>query len=243
MTSTCSLSLSIVSHGQGALIKNLLVDSRSFRGPSFEILLTLNIPEDKSFLDGFSDLPITVIENASPKGFGDNHNAAFRHSRGQAFAIVNPDIRAQGLDLTPLYKAAMHPSVGACAPRVTRPDGATEDSFRKFPTLSRLLRRVLLRQRQADYHLQSHGLTQVDWVAGMFVVFPRAAYEAVGGFDTRYFMYMEDADICRRLSQRDLRILVDGATAVVHEAQRASHRSLKHLAWHTRSAVRYMTGY
>lgn len=243
MTSHYSLSLSIVSHGQGALIKNLLADSRSFLGPSFEILLTLNIPEDKSFLDGFDDLSIILIENTEPKGFGDNHNAAFKQSQGKAFVIVNPDIRARGLDLTPLYELAMQPRVGACAPRVTRPDGVTEDSFRRFPTLTRLLRRVVLRQRQADYRLQSTGLTQVDWVAGMFVVFQRAAYEAVDGFDTRYFMYMEDADICRRLKEEGWRVVLNSNVTVIHDAQRASHRSFMHMRWHLTSAFRYFTGF
>lgn len=243
MNPACPLSLSIVSHGQGALIKNLLVDSRSFRGPAFEILLTLNIPEDKGFLEDFQDLPITVIENPAPKGFGDNHNAAFLQSHGSAFVIVNPDIRAPGLDLSTLYETAMQPCVGACAPLVTRVDDALEDSARKFPTLTRLLRRVLLRQREADYDLRGRGLTPVDWVAGMFVVFPRKAFEAVHGFDTRYFMYMEDADICRRLHEAGFDVLVEGSTAVIHDAQRASHRSLKHLSWHTRSAVRFLTGF
>ena len=236
------ISLSVVSHGQGHLIRNLLADCRSFRSPPFEIILTLNGPEDKGFLAEFADLPIRLIENPSPKGFGANHNGAFAVSRGQVFVVVNPDIRAPGFDLGALTRQCALPGVGACAPRVLSPSGRIEDSARRFPTFFRLARRVILRRRMPDYDLTSTGLVQVEWVAGMFVAFPRAAFQAVGGFDTRYFMYLEDTDICRRLQRRRFRVVVDGSASVVHDAQRASHRSLHHLSWHTRSAVRFLTG-
>lgn len=240
MTSHCRLSLSIISHGHGHLIKNLLEDCRTFSGPSFEILLTINIPEDKAFIADFKDLPITVIENQQPKGFGDNHNTAFKCSRGDIFVVVNPDIRAPKLDLTSLTTLSEQQYVGACAPRVLNPMGTLEDSARRFPTLFRLLNRVLFNHRKADYDLIGSNPITVDWVAGMFVLFPRAAFEAVGGFDTRYFMYMEDADICRRLKQHGYLTLVDCSTSVVHDARRSSHRSLRHLSWHLRSAIRFL---
>lgn len=242
MTSHKRLSLSIISHGQGHLIKNLLADCRTFSGPSFEILLTLNIPEDKAFIADFRDLPITLIENHHPKGFGDNHNTAFISSHGDIFVVVNPDIRAPRLDLTNLVTLSEQPKVGACAPRVLNTMGTLEDSARRFPTVFRLLNRVLLNRRQADYDLTGSNPITVDWVAGMFVLFPRVAFEAVGGFDTRYFMYMEDADICRRLHRLGYEIWVDCSTSVVHDAQRDSHRSLRHLSWHLRSAIRFLTG-
>lgn len=242
MTSHRRLSLSIISHGQGHLIKNLLADFRTVSGPSFEILLTLNIPEDKSFIADFKDLPITLIENQHPKGFGDNHNTAFKCSCGDIFVVVNPDIRAPKLDLTKLTTLSVQPKVGACAPRVLNAMGDAEDSARRFPTIFRLLHRVMFNRRKADYDLIGSNPITVDWVAGMFVLFPRAAFVAVGGFDTRYFMYMEDADICRRLKQHGYLTLVDCSTSVVHDARRSSHRSLRHFSWHLRSAIRFLTG-
>lgn len=242
MISSCKLSISIVSHGQGRLIRHLLEDCRTFSGASFEILLTLNIPEDKAFISEFKDLPITLIENKRTKGFGDNHNTAFKCSRGDVFVVVNPDIRAPGLDLTNLAALSENSRVGACAPRVLSTIGAVEDSARRFPNISRLIVRVLFRRHKSDYDLSGSGLISVDWVAGMFVAFPRSAYEAVGGFDTRYFMYMEDADICRRLQRCGYGVVVDCSSSVVHDARRASRRSLRHLSWHLRSAIRFLAG-
>jgi N-acetylglucosaminyl-diphospho-decaprenol L-rhamnosyltransferase len=224
------------------MIRRLLEDCRTFRTPPFEILLTLNIPESKDFIREFDDLPIIVIENQSPKGFGENHNSAFKCCRGDVFMIFNPDISAPQLDLAKIVEFASLPGVGACAPKVVNSGGSVEDSARRFPTISKLIRRVLLRRREADYNLNASTTITVDWVAGMFVAFPRGAFEAVRGFDTRYFMYMEDADICRRLRHRGYRTLVDCSTTVVHDAQRASRRSIRHLSWHLRSALRFLAG-
>lgn len=242
MTSHRRLSLSIVSHGQGHLIKNLLADFRALRGLSFEILLTLNIPEDKSFVGDFKDLPITLIENQHPKGFGANHNTAYKYSSGDIFAVVNPDIRAPNLDLSNLIILSEQQKVGACAPLVLNTKGFVEDSARRFPTVYRLIERFFFNRSKADYDLIGSGPITVDWVAGMFVLFPRKAFETVGGFDTHYFMYMEDADICRRLKQHGYLTLVDCSTCVVHDARRSSHRSLRHFSWHLRSAIRFLTG-
>ena len=236
------LSLSVVSHGQGQIVRQLLADLRKLKDTSFEILLTVNIPEDLGFLEAFGDLPLRVLHSPAARGFGANHNAAFALSRGRCFAVVNPDIRAARLALQPLLQALQDPQVGVCAPEVLSGAGTREDSARHFPTVARLLRRVLLRQRAPDYPGQTQPI-RGDWVAGMFMVFDRRVFARVQGFDERYFMYMEDVDICRRMHRLGLRVMLQPAVRVVHDAQRASLRNPRHLAWHLRSTLRYLTGH
>ncbi len=235
------LSLSIVSHEQSALIKPLLDDLRRLDLPDIEVLITVNIPEDEG---PFEDLPYPgrVIRNATPKGFGANHNAAFEQSRGQFFVVVNPDIRLPSLNVQQLLEPMRDPMVGAVAPVVLNGDGRVEDSVRRFPTILSLARRVLFRQRVPDYVWGEQSI-DVDWSAGMFVVFRRESYQAVNGFDhQRFFMYLEDVDICRRLIGQGWRIVLNPKVTVIHDAQRASRRSLKHMRWHLTSAFRYFTG-
>lgn len=244
MTRPTSFSLSIVSHGQGALIRSLLDDLRrdqAKRGLRHEVIVTLNIPEDDGFLDEFADeFHLVVIRNLAPKGFGANHNAAFAVSSREVFVILNPDIRLQQFP-DELILGSLTDGVGAWAPLVRSGSGSIEDSFRRFPTVSRLFRRTVLRRRHPDYVVHDTPI-HVDWVAGMFVAFRRARYRAINGFDERYFMYMEDVDICRRLHKDGQAIVLDPRAQVVHDAQRASRRSRQHQKWHLRSAVRYLLG-
>lgn len=234
----------MVSHGQGQLIYYLLTDVQRGLDCSFEILLTFNIPEDESFLNLFKSLPIRAIRNNSPKGFGANHNSAFAASRGRHFVIVNPDIRAGALFLSPLLRLIELARVGACGPVVLSPSGSVEDSARRFPSFGRLTRRFMARlchhKRPPEYTWHTTAIG-VDWLAGMFVLFRRDAFLEVGGFDERYFMYFEDADICRRLRVKGWEIWLCPEATVIHDAQRASHRSLKHMMWHLRSAFLYLT--
>jgi N-acetylglucosaminyl-diphospho-decaprenol L-rhamnosyltransferase len=233
-------SVSIVSHRSGALLPALLADLRRCLPDESEILLTFNVPENEAFLDAFSDLPLTVLRNVRQRGFGDNHNQAFSASLGDHFIVVNPDIRLPKSPFESLSRG-MGPGVGARAPVVLSPAGTMEDSVRRFPTFVRLFRRVVFRQRSADYAPGGDAPMAIDWSAGMFVLFAREAYRHIGGFDTRYFMYMEDADICRRLWQAGFQVQCMPSTQIVHDAQRASRRSGQHLLWHLRSAIRFLT--
>jgi N-acetylglucosaminyl-diphospho-decaprenol L-rhamnosyltransferase len=233
--------LSIVSHGQGSLIHLLLNDLAELPRQNFEVLITLNLPEDETPYQGYI-FPVRIIRNSEPKGFGANHNAAFAQSLSQWFAVVNPDIRINALDLQTLVLPFQNQAVAVVAPVVLSGNGNVEDSARRFPTLIRFLKRTLLGQRNADYKI-GETTCAVDWVAGMFVVFRREVYQEVGGFDDRrFFMYLEDADICRRIGKKGWQVIVNPNSKVIHVAQRASRRNLKHMRWHAVSAFRFLTG-
>jgi N-acetylglucosaminyl-diphospho-decaprenol L-rhamnosyltransferase len=235
------VSLSVVSHGQAHLIKRLLADLARLQVQNIEIVITVNLPEDETPYHGHP-FPVHVIRNAHPKGFGANHNAAFKQCRGQFFAVVNPDIRISSLDMSALLRCFERLDVGAVAPVVLSGAGAVEDSVRRFPSISRLARRVLLRRRGPDYRWEQAPI-EVDWAAGMFVLFRPAAFKTLGGFDDRrFFMYFEDVDICARLWRRGWSVVLQPQVSVIHDAQRASHRSMKHLRWHLTSAARYLSG-
>jgi N-acetylglucosaminyl-diphospho-decaprenol L-rhamnosyltransferase len=236
------ITLSIVSHGQAYLVRDLLSDLSGLSKKNFEVIITINCPEDESIYHGFS-FPLCIIHNDIPRGFGANHNAAFSLSTTKWFAVVNPDIRINSIDFQVLLAPFENPAVAAVAPVVLSSIGGIEDSARRFPTLMRFAKRVLFRWRNSDY---KHDATPfpVDWVAGMFVVFRRDAYQEIGGFDDRrFFMYLEDADICRRISLKGWQVIVNPNSKVVHMAQRASRRNLKHMRWHVISAFRYLTGF
>jgi N-acetylglucosaminyl-diphospho-decaprenol L-rhamnosyltransferase len=235
------ISLSIVSHGQSYLVRHLLDDLAELPQQNFEVLITINIPEDESPYQGYP-FPISIIRNVAAKGFGANHNFAFSRCLTPWFAVVNPDIRIESLDLQVLISPFQSHIVAAVAPVVLSTQGKVEDSARRFPTFTRFVKRIIFKRRNADYQVREHPYS-VDWVAGMFVVFRRDAFQEIGGFDDRrFFMYLEDAEICKRIATKGWKVIVNPDAKIIHMAQRASRRNLRHMRWHAVSAFRYLTG-
>lgn len=234
------ITLSVVSHGHGALVADLLADVAARVRVPVEVLLTLNVPEPLAPGIRASALPVRVIANERPKGYGANHNAAFAQARGAFFCVMNPDLRLADDPFPPLLAALDDRRNGIAAPLVTDAAGRIEDSARRFPTVRSLGAKLLGGARALDYTIGDAPFFP-DWVAGMFMLLRADTYGALGGFDERYFLYYEDVDLCRRLRARGERVVVVPPARVVHLARRASHRDLRHLRWHLGSAIRYLT--
>jgi GT2 family glycosyltransferase len=236
---TMDISISVVSHGQIDLVFALLKGLREYcSAMCFELILTLNVNETLPFATEDFPFPIRVLKNSSPLGFGANQNQAFTQTSGRHFCVINPDIRLTCNPFTPLMLCANLSSVGVIAPVVVSEEGVLEDSARRFPTPFTILRKLFRQGLVHDYAMRDHPI-HPDWVAGMFMMFPREVFERVGGFDERYFLYYEDVDICARLRLLGYQAVVCPGARVVHHAQRHSHRNFRYLRWHLQSMVRF----
>ena len=238
------ISISIVSHGQCGFVKDLLEDLSVYVAmPSFEVLLTLNIAEALPFaLDSFP-YPIRVISNDTPKGFGANHNAAFRQAIGRWFCVMNPDIRLSHNPF-PFMLAELERLQGAViAPVTLSPLGQCEDSVRRFPTLLSLAMKAFGATDGRYSYAPGDDTFPANWIGGMFMLFQTENFRRVGGFDEGFFLYYEDVDICVRLWKTGGRVLACPGASVVHEAQRTSRRQFRYMRWHASSAARYFAKY
>jgi GT2 family glycosyltransferase len=180
---------------------------------------------------------VTFRHNRTAKGFGANHNAALRSARTDWLAIVNPDIRLTEFCFPVLHEAmACTSGTAMLAPKVIGPDGERQDSARLLPTPARVIRRAIRRLRgQAT---QADAIERATWFAGMFLVVRRDAFDAVGGFDERFFLYGEDVALSMQLVRQGFRIRTVDEAVVVHDARRATLRSFRHLRWHVASLLR-----
>lgn len=230
--------VSVVSHGQSALVRSLLADIAAWCKADVRIVLTVNVPEVLPLdISGYS-LPIEVIQNEQPKGFGTNHNQAFHQASCDYFCVVNPDIRLTDDPFDKLVACLLESGASLAAPVVTNSQGEIEDSARRFPTPFRIARKVFGSGRHGDYNLPSNPFSP-DWTGGMFMLFRSAAFRELGGFDERYFLYYEDVDICARLRLAGHEIVVCPWVSVIHAARRESHHNLQYLKWHFVSISRF----
>ena len=232
------ISISIVSHQQAALVKDLLADLQAHCVTPIEVILTLNVPETLPFDPAGFGFPVALISNHHAKGFAANHNAAFAIARAEYFCVMNPDVRLAQDPFPMLQRVLSDSTIGVVAPLILSPAGAIEDSARRFPTPGSILRKVFCKRPAVDYQIED-ATAFPDWVAGMFMVFRSEIYRRVGGFDEGYFLYYEDVDLCWRLRRQGYAVALLPAVRVIHAARRASHRNLRYLGWHVSSVLRF----
>ncbi len=186
-------------------------------------------------------------------GFGRGHNLALKQLAGvdaPYHLILNPDIV---FDVDALGCLAdvldSHPDVGLVMPKVLYPDGSNQYLCKLLPApIDLMLRRFLpgpwkrlARKRTALYELRfldSDMPAYVPSLSGCFMFARRSVLQAVNGFDERFFLYMEDVDLCRRMLSVSRLLYWPGAT-VEHVHQMGSYRSRKLLILHIRSAILY----
>jgi len=226
------ITISIVSHGQLALVRPLLEQLDRFcRSSTAKVVLTLNIPEPDVLAGLEWGFAVERIDNTSPKGFGANHNQAFGHCDTPWFLVLNPDIRLDGDVLAPLVAQAA-PDAGLLTPRILEPGRSAPEQHRAVITPLEILTR-----RKPGYVRPAVP----DWIPGLFMLFRSQAYRQIGGFDERFFMYGEDFDICARTQLAGWKLQVGEDLLARHEAQRASRSSRKHLYWHVTSLLKVWT--
>lgn len=198
----------------------------------------------------FSHPRVVYLHNAKNVGFGAAHNCAIRQacSSSDLHVIVNPDIRfgADVLDgIASFFRN--EPQLVVAMPKIVYPDGSLQRLCKLLPTpIDLIVRRFVPVQRvrqKLDQRYEMHGLCQqrpseVPSLSGCFLVARSKTLLEVGAFDERYFMYMEDVDLVRRLAMNGKCLYVPTAT-VVHEYAKGSYRNYRLLGYHIRSAIRY----
>jgi N-acetylglucosaminyl-diphospho-decaprenol L-rhamnosyltransferase len=239
--SSASITVSVVSHRQNALASGLLADLARVCGTRIAIVLTENVADETPLALEALGCPYEHIVNPQPKGFGANHNAAFEHCRTPYYCVANPDVRLTSDPFPALTRALELPHAGAAGPLVRSPGGMIEDSARHSPTAASLLRKLFAGSPGPEYPVD-RGPQDVDWVAGMFMLFRAGTFRAIGGFNEAYFLYYEDVDLGRRLRRRGQRVIYVPEAEVIHDARRASRRDPWLMRHHLTGIVRYLLG-
>jgi N-acetylglucosaminyl-diphospho-decaprenol L-rhamnosyltransferase len=153
---------------------------------------------------------LELLELGRNRGYAAAVDAAFARVPGEDVMVLNPDVELE--DPAPIRSLAHHledrPRAGLAAPRLIGPDGDVQPSARRPASLQAMLgslpaaRRLSPLRRAYERYLspsESEVPASVGWVIGAAMLIRRRAYDEIGGFDPGFFLYMEDADFCRRL--------------------------------------------
>ena len=163
----------------------------------------------------------TTIKLGKNLGFGAANNRAFELVDGSYILLLNTDtIVRDGAVESMVTAIEENMDIGAVGCRLENSDGSLQKSCWSFPTPARAcleaigLNRSVLRR---DWHRWDHSSTQmVDFVIGAALLLRRQALESIGGFDERFFLYAEEADLQKRLWQAGWNVVFCPNGTIVH---------------------------
>ena len=243
--------ISVVSHNHFNLIKSINCLPALAKNDLFNICILDNIGE-KDFQDWCSHHKLHYIKSCQTNGFGKNNNLVFDYlksnftiEKDDFFLILNPDVYILAEDLLHLAKISMENDASISTLNLYLNEKKTEFDFsvRNYPRALDFFSSLILRKNPSVIDKSKiKSPTFVDWAAGSFLLFNANHYERLGGFDTGYYMYCEDIDICLRSDQLlGKKVLFSPQISAVHLAHHANRSIIsKHFYWHLRSVARYL---
>lgn len=193
---------------------------------------------------------VQYLFNCANLGFGKGHNRALQAvpSESEFHLMLNPDVRF-GPDVLPALVQIMGMDQAICAamPRIAYPDGSLQRLCKLLPTpLDLIIRRFIpfegvrrkINERYELHDLPQDSVVEVPTLSGCFILVRTDLLKALSGFDERYFMYMEDVDLVRRIGDHGKVVYVPGV-CVIHEYAKGSYSNKKLLGYHLSSAFKY----
>ncbi|RKR73239.1 glycosyltransferase family 2 protein [Frondihabitans australicus] len=197
---------------------------------------------------------VTLIRSPGNVGYGRAANIGERSLEADIewVLIANPDTQVTpGAIATLLEAAASHPEAGVLGPKILEPDGSVYPSARSLPSMRTGIGHAVLsgiwptnpwtRAYQQRDVSSSDEVTAVGWLSGAFLLARRSAFDQIGGFDERFFMYFEDVDLGRRMYLKGWRNIFVPQATVVHIGGASTEKVADVMVRaHHRSAYQYI---
>ena len=242
------LTVSIVAYEDKEDVLKAVTSLYKVTDPSIrkEVFIIDNSPEplfDESELKAFDSL--TYIVNVENLGFGKAHNRVLSLIDSDFHCIMNPDIILEEDVFSILIPFMKDNKAAIAAPKIMTPEGELQKAYRLDPTRFDMFIRMFVKwgfKKRKDRHTMS-GMDyekpfNVPFIQGSFLLLDTKLFKEAQGFDERFFMYMEDADLCRRLREY-APVLYCPDTYVIHKWEKGSHKSFKLFKAHVSSMRKY----
>ncbi|MCE9686735.1 glycosyltransferase family 2 protein [Shewanella sp. AS16] len=241
--------ISVVSHNHFDLIKKIGCLGRLSSLDFVTIIIKTNTNEN--IKEYCLENNIYYIEDHPNLGFGENNNKVFEFCKKEFdcsdddyFIVMNPDVELSVQSCIKLYNSleVMKPNVAAINLYKDLNFSEHDYSIRLFPKFSTFIKSFFGFGNSTLYKKEVlTNPTDVDWAAGSFLAFKFGFYDELSGFDTRYFMYCEDVDICFRASLLGTRVKYFPGVKAIHYAQHNNRKLFsKHFFWHVYSSILFL---
>ena len=214
----------IINYRQKNLTANCVKSiSAKVAAAQYEVIVVNNSPEDNlsGLTDGYGF--VRVLQNVN-KGYAQANNLAAAHARGRYLVFMNADTEILDDFSERFLELFDGREFGAAGLKLVNPDGTFQLSFWKENTFLNEMKNKSdekkFRHRDIDFIRRiesSHSeLCKVDWVTGAAMIVRKDNFDEAGGFDEDFFLFYEDADLCKRLSEKSQDIYYFPYCRVMH---------------------------
>ena len=240
------ITASIVVYKENFKVLEKAIDS--FLGsPLSKKLYVIDNSPSNEFKNKIQNDSVEYIYSNKNLGFGKGHNSILHKlsSENKFHLILNPDVSFHPEILEKLVlKMESNESISMIAPRVLNTNNELLYTARRYPSLFELIFRFLGIFKKftttGEYKNQNHKQSfSPDFVQGSFMLFKTEDLLRLEGFDERYFMYMEDVDICRKIDLSGKRKLYFPATEIIHTHRKGSSKEFRLFFIHISSIIKY----
>ena len=218
------LSIVIVNYKAWPYVQKALDKLREGFPRDWEVIIVDNESEASEFDIYQRRYPwVTMIANRHNSGFGFGCNIGVEHASGEQLLFMNPDVIATVDEIRRLIaEKAAHPDIAILSPKQVGTDGRPQKVFDEFPALlnqSKILKyllRLLAPGGKPNPRADHRKLVYCDWVTGSFLLIDRADLDRIGGWSADYWMYVEDADLCKRAHDAGMKVAYTPHVQVIH---------------------------
>jgi hypothetical protein len=239
----------VVYHNSKEDIKKVI---DSFLGyGSTSILFIVDNSADNSLKELCGNTRVIYIFNNANVGFGAAHNIAFKKAErleSEYHILLNPDVYFKSSIIKDLIdKAESDGSIGLLMPKIVYPNGETQHLCKLIPSPKDLILRRFIpfkkikKRLENKYELRFFSYNEeaeIPILSGCFMVIRTSVLKTVNAFDERFFMYLEDVDLCRRIGEIST-LLYYPKVEIVHNYEKGSYKNKKLLSYHIKSAIKY----
>lgn len=224
---TPKLSVIIVAYNSENFIERCITSLRDHEiGPKqssedwMEIIILDNASQDGTVKMLKKFLPeIKLIESSENLGFSKGNNKAVKEAKGEYLFFLNPDTELERpvlKELIDFYENT--PETGIVGPKLEMGSGKTQPSVRKLPTVIGAFKEYVLgiKNSYEQYVPFGNDPVEVESVYGAAMLIKKELFEKAGGFDEKFFLYYEDADLCKKVRELGKKIYYYPGVLIKH---------------------------
>ena len=243
----------VINYRSGAILTDCVTALRADTSAGAAEIVIVDNGSDDGSVDALRLVwpEVTVLVPGSNLGYARAANLGIAATTAPIVGVINPDaIIEAGTAGTILGVFAAEGAVAVVGPHIVNPDGSVYPSARTAPGVGVALGHAVFgglaprnRFTRAYRQLDADPETarDVDWVSGAALWLRRDSLDAVGGWDERYFLFLEDVDVCREIRHTGQRIRYEPAARVMHVVGTSrAERPMRSIVVHHRAAYRYL---